>query len=459
MTKSTVLYAAVLAAVILFGPALRAQTPQELFNRGKDMTQEAVQNDDFYGFLQGVQLMEKAAAKDKQNADWCYEIGQCYSALVPFGGHFFAVDPKKGLKWHEKGARLGNLYSALFLFEEYTPESSPGSIFAPDKEWKKYFKERDKAWEYISLALQAGVPEGFNRYLSLAKAASFVHNDELANLYAAKAADNDEYGAIDYLIKDERALVHLASPEAMYKAALALWKRGSEEFGHRDRDTGFSLMKKSADLDFAPAQEKMAANYLKGIGTRPDTVQAVKWYKIAAKNGSLEGKRGLGVMYLTGLGVDKDPEEGMRLLRECEAGGNRLALLDLGYCHHYGMGTAPDREMARKYFLDFFNGCGHAPGAVVAWVDNRLIDLNYLLGITYYEEGSPEAIPLFESKFGSKDYNRGQISDIFRKMAECFRTGRCGVEIDLQKADEYLKGADWYGTSEIDETNVARYMM
>lgn len=430
------------------------QSPAEMFSQGLEMTDQAVANDDMDSYAEGLKLMEKAQKKDKKRADWCYEIGSRYYYYVRFGGHFFPWDRKKGIKWFNEGAKLGDLRSALVLFKQYKPKSEPYSVLAPKSEWKQYFKERDKSWDYAGIALKAEIPSDFNDYLTLAEAASFTKNDDLANRYAAKAADNKESGAIDFLIWDERALDYLTSPEAMYEAAGSMWKRNKNEYGHNDRDNGFIWFEKSAKAGYPLAQYQMGYIYLNGLTVKPDTLKSVSWYKLAAKNNVPGAISALGRLYINGKSIEKDAERGFQLLNESADKGHINSKLYLAYCYLYGLGTPQDTKKARNLFQKYFDSFNHAPDLRLIFVDNRIIDLDYLLGLTYYYENSAECIPLFEASLKNKDFNRLQRGDLLRKLAYCYRDGKFGKQVDKEKAESLLSNAANYGRSEITSDNI-----
>ena len=430
------------------------QSPVEMFSQGLEMTDQAVANDDMYSYAEGLKLMEKAQKKDKKRADWCYEIGSRYYYYVRFGGHFSPWDRKKGIKWFNEGAKLGDLRSALVLFKQYKPKSEPYGVLAPKSEWKQYFKERDKSWDYAGIALKAEIPSDFNDYLTLAEAASFTNNADLANRYAAKAADNKESGAIDFLIWDERALDYLTSPEAMYEAAGSMWKRNKNEYGHNDRANGFIWFEKSAKAGYPLAQNQMGYIYLKGLTVKPDTLKSVSWYKLAAKNNVPEAVSALGRLYINGKGIEKDTDRGFQLLNESADRGHLNSKLYLGYCYLYGLGTPQDTKQARTLFQKYFDSFNHAPDQRVIVVDNQVIDLDYLLGLTYYYENSSECIPLLEASMQSKTFDKLQRGDLLRKLASCYRNKSYGTQMDKIKSDKLLSEANSYGKSEITSENI-----
>ena len=426
------------------------QSPAEMFSQGD----QAVANDDMYSYAEGLKLMEKALKKNKKRADWCYEIGSRYYYYVTFDGKFFAWDRDKGIKWFNEGAKLGDLKSALVLYKKYKPESEPYSLLAPKSEWKQYFKERDKSWNYAGIALKAEIPSDFNDYLTLADAARFTNNADLANRYAAKAADNKESGALDYLIKDERALDYITSPDVMFEAAAKMWKRNKNEYGHNDRTNGFIWFEKSAKAGYPLAQNQMGYIYLKGLTVKPDTLKSVSWYKLAAKNNVPEAVSALGRLYINGKGIEKDAEHGFQLLNKSADRGHLNSKLYLGYCYLYGLGSPQDTQKARALFQEYFDSFNHAPDQRLIIVDHRVIDLDYLLGLTYYYENSARCIPLFEASLKNKDFVRLQRGDLLHKLCSCYRKGSCDIPKNLSKADNLSEMAKQYAAQEINKNSI-----
>lgn len=427
------------------------QSPEEIFSNGLRMTDKAQKNNDFQSFEDGLKLMEAAQKKDEGKADWCYEIGsRRYYNYVSFGNNTISFNREKGLKWLEKGAKLGDLKSALVLYRHYKPEAEPYSILSPEKEWKQYFKERDKCYIYAGVALTANIPNNFNDYSTLADAARFTGNDDLAIRYAAKAIDNG--GSIETLIADERAFDYLTSPKAMYEAAKAIWARNKRQ---NDIADGLLWCEKSAELGYPLAQLQMGYIYLTGItsqqvNVKPDTLKAVSWYKLAAKNKEPEAISELGRLYINGRGIEKDLKQGIMLLYESDASGWPNSKLYLGYCYLYGIGTNRDTKQARQYFQTYFDSLNHKPGNRLIIVDRRVVDLDYLVGLTYFYENSPECISLLEASIKNKTYNKLQRSDALRKLAHCYKIGFNDIPIDIEKANNLLEKSLYYGGTSIE---------
>lgn len=433
------------------------QTPEEIFSKGLKMTDTAQKTDDLQSFEDGLKLMETAQKKDKKRADWCYEIGSHYYYYVSFGNEAFSFNREKGLKWFEKGAKLGDLKSALVLYRHYKPVAISYSILYPEKEWE----ERDKCLIYAGIALTAKIPANFNDYQTLAEAAFFTRNRDLAIKYAAKAADNGELLSLETLIYDERAFDYLTSPKAMYEAAKAIWNRNrnKNDIWRNDIANGLLCCEKSAELGYPLAQLQMGYIYLTGItsqnvNVKPDTLKAVSWYKLAAKNKEPEAISELGRLYINGRGIEKDIKQGFMLLNESDASGWPNSKLYLGYCYLYGIGTNRDTKQARQYFQTYFDSLNHTPGNRLIIVDRRVVDLDYLVGLTYYYENSPECISLLEASIKNKTYNKLQRSDALRKLAHCYKIGFNGIPIDIEKANNLLERSLYNGGTSIERDTI-----
>ena len=137
--------------------------------------------------------------------------------------------------------------------------------------------------------------------------------------------------------------------------------------------------------------------YLTGQTVEPDTLKAVSWYKLAASQNQTDAMFLLGKLYGNGRGIDKDVDKAFKYFKESADSGFIQSELPLGYCYLYGIGTAKDLVKAREYFQTYFNRLKHTPGARLYHSNSIIVDLDYLLGLTYYFENSPDAIKLFEA--------------------------------------------------------------
>lgn len=449
--------ASIIICISLWIPSLAQNSVNDVWIQGENKTEQAIESNNLVLYLDGLKLMEKAFKKNK-NGDWCYKIGSYYYYPKLWDkGHLIYLDREKGLKWFEMGAKLGDLKSALVLYKHYRPNEEPYSILAPLKEWKEYYKARDKSWEYAGIALQANIPSDFDDYVTLGDAAWFTNNEDLAHQFFAKAADNGEYGAIKKVILDERALVYLTSPKAMYEAGIQMWKRGIEnnKYDHHDRVNGLKMFEKSAKLGFPNSQKQMGYIYLTGQTVAPDTLKAISWYKLAAQHNLTDVMYLLGELYINGKGIERDGDKAFEYFKESADSGYVHSELPLGYCYLYGIGTAKNMNKAREYFQTYFSRLNHAPEVRLYHSNSLIVDLDYLIGLTYYFENSPEAIKLFEASLKNNTFYHSQRADLLYKLSSCYRGGKCGAATNLLKANNLQNEAQKFGLHEITVLNIS----
>lgn len=128
--------------------------------------------------------------------------------------------------------------------------------------------------------------------------------------------------------------------------------------------------------------------------------------------------------------------------------------MPLGYCYLYGIGTTKDLKKAREYFQTYFNRLNHTPEARIYHSNSVMVDLDYLLGLTYYFENSPEAIKLLEASLKNDTFYISQRADLLYKLASCYRGGKCGVINNDLIADKLFRMAVEIAKDEIDATNL-----
>ena len=427
-----------------------AESPTEMWEIALANTEIAVKDGNLINFEQGVKDLEKAYKKGAKNAINCYIIGSFYYYRYYLNGNFIALDQENGMKWFEKGSKQGEINSALLLFSKYRPEQTPSNILAPKRMWKEYLKARDKSWKYAGIALKAEVPDDFNNFLTLGDAACFTNNDNLAHKYFAKAADKEESGAIEFVIRDERALDYLTTSKAMYEAAVQMWRRDKNKdvFGYDDRVNGLKYFEKAAKNNYLPAIEMMGEIYLKGLIVESDTLKAVSWYKRAAKSNSVKAQKILGRLYLKGTGVHQDLSQAFQYFADSQDN------LMLGYCHLYGLGTEKNSQEARKCFQLFWSLNEGQIGTKPSIIGNVVHDPDYLIGLTYYEESRPEAVLFFEASLKKKTFGYAQRADLLHRLSDCYSKGMCGVKVDSLYSEVLRQQAIQLSTFELNKNTI-----
>ena len=100
------------------------------------------------------------------------------------------------------------------------------------------------------------------------------------------------------------------------------------------------------------SSQKGYQSYVKGVllFNNQDYVEAVKWFRKAAKQGHLEAQDNLGLCYRDGLGVAKDYVEAVKWFRKAAEQGNASAQYNLGACYENGYGVTQDDAEAERWY-------------------------------------------------------------------------------------------------------------
>lgn len=108
---------------------------------------------------------------------------------------------------------------------------------------------------------------------------------------------------------------------------------------------------KSAQSDYAAAQNNLGFAYLYGLGTAPDYATAATWFRRAADNGDPYGYTNLGHMYQTGTGGEQDYKKAAELFEKAARQDEPTAQGRLGLLYFGGLGVDQDVEKAAKWLL------------------------------------------------------------------------------------------------------------
>ena len=106
----------------------------------------------------------------------------------------------------------------------------------------------------------------------------------------------------------------------------------------------------AAKQGFAVAQYDLGWMYYNGLGVLKNDEAAVKWYRLAAEQGHAMAQYGLGWMYLNGLGVLQDDEAVFKWITLAAEQGLAMAQHGLGNCYYNGNGVVQDVKAAFKWY-------------------------------------------------------------------------------------------------------------
>ena len=83
---------------------------------------------------------------------------------------------------------------------------------------------------------------------------------------------------------------------------------------------------------------------------REDYKEAVKWYRLSAKQGYAEAQSNLGLMYEKGRGVPKDFKEAVKWSKLAADQGNASTQNNLSYMYYKGQGVPKDYVLAHMWW-------------------------------------------------------------------------------------------------------------
>lgn len=127
--------------------------------------------------------------------------------------------------------------------------------------------------------------------------------------------------------------------------------RGSDAWARGDYKKAMKLLLPLAESGNAVAQHRIGVMYVLGQGVEKDPAKAIEWYGKAAEQGQAESQHGLGLRLLWGDGTDKDPAKAAAWFTAAANQGVMDSAPWLGDMYWNGNGVAQDRVEAYKWLL------------------------------------------------------------------------------------------------------------
>ena len=139
--------------------------------------------------------------------------------------------------------------------------------------------------------------------------------------------------------------------EAMARSGAIDGEKGSAWKKRLEEEKDFVALRQQAEAGDAEAMRAVAKCFDVGLmGQTKDAGKAFHWYELAAKRGNVRALGGLGLCYVNGTGVGKNPTLGVGYQVESATRGNAFACANLGLYYFKGMGGLPeDLQQARRW--------------------------------------------------------------------------------------------------------------
>lgn len=218
-----------------------------------------------------------------------------------------------------------------------------------------------------------------------------------------------------------------------------------------------------ACVEIDPKNRVDSATRLKQMLLNPG--DKLLYIKSKAANGNTDSMVSLGRMYLEGMYIEQDAEQGNKLLRKASEAGNGAGTYYLARSYENGIGVQIDLLTAKKLYLEAISQQNACASVALGWLYyyGRGVEINYPMAIRLFKDGINSADKLahneglfamarcYYSGLGvAKDINKAIT--IFKEldaegfcagalgMAFCYEDG-CGVEKDLKEAFKWYKKA------------------
>lgn len=157
------------------------------------------------------------------------------------------------------------------------------------------------------------------------------------------------------------------NPLASYNLGLLLLSsRNPVDVGH-----AAILIRTAADVGIPDAQYALGVLYLRGRGVEKDPSQAAKWFLRGAENDNLASEVEYAILAFKGEGMAANPELAAKYFRRAAYRGNAIAQNRLARMYAIGRGVQKDRVEAATWHM-----LAVSKGLADAWLDADLRDLN-----------------------------------------------------------------------------------
>lgn len=156
-------------------------------------------------------------------------------------------------------------------------------------------------------------------------------------------------------------------PKASHNLALLLLSSGAND----DLERAFDLLRTAAEAQIGDAQHALGVLYLKGRGVDRNPAEAARWFQRAARNGSLAGEVEHAILLFNGQGVPANEALAARGFRRAALKGNAIAQNRLARLSAAGRGVPQNKVEAASWHL-----LAAAQGLADPWLDGALKDLS-----------------------------------------------------------------------------------
>lgn len=303
-----------------------------------------------------TQDFNEAAKWYKKAAEQGLAVAQNNLATLFEEGNGVSINYTEAFNWYSKAAEQGYAESMSNLASLYANGQGVKQNQQQAALW--YQKAADKGHPYAQYVLGMFYETGAGVPLDDAKAVYWLQKAADQDLEAAQSEMaflylTGERGVAKNLRKAEKLLLTVAgkgSDIAMFNLG-SLYEKG--DLGKSDMVAALDWYLKAAEKNNYLATMKLGEIYLQGTSTmKPDYPLALKWLQQSDALGLPQAAYMLGKMYVSGIGVEKNPVKAVELFEKAAAKGSVEAMTALGqmYSVDHGIIFPHDYQKAVDWY-------------------------------------------------------------------------------------------------------------
>lgn len=249
-------------------------------------------------------------------------------------------EQEESLYWLEMAARGGHS-EARFELSRYMAANSS-------------LEKQILAVEWAKLSAEAGNPRGMSMLARLLdKGVGTLQNIRKAqSLYSQASILGDPYSHFKLGAKLYEGSQKPEDREQAIELLVMACDSGIQEAcGFMLEKKQLTVMSKAAKQGDKNAQYALGLAYLRGKVVSKDPIQALKWLESAASQNHLRAQVQIAVLYGTGSGVRQNYKKAFDLFSTAAKQGFANAQFNLAYLYEKGLGVSQSFEQAKKYYL------------------------------------------------------------------------------------------------------------
>ena len=275
------------------------------------------------------------------------------------------------------------------LYKLLTRETPPAAseLVTDDELISINLKEHGVSEKLISVVCKAMLPNVRKRIQTVEE---FVRILNLATDNLDTYRESTDEATIIATLEDETQLIDQGTAHNSASNAQELYDRAMVFYNQNQYDQAFPLLKKSADMGYAPAQYRMAISLACAEGVQYEgeatKKSSITYLQKAAAQGHSSAMLGLGLMYLEGNDVEKNIPKGIEWVEKAVAADNSEAKIFLAVLYLEGKYVSTD---INKGNLLITSGVQDllATSQVLSREQMSLIGICYLGGLGVIKDG------------------------------------------------------------------------